>query len=1425
EAELEEITERLVKPFDLTQAPLFRSAVIKTGEEKHLLYFDMHHIISDGVSLGILIEEFMKLYEGENLEPLRIQYKDYAVWQQQHMVSEAFERQEQYWLEALSGELPVLELPTDYPRPAFQTFEGSRIERIVPEPVMESLRRLANQKGSTLYMVFLAAYKLLLSRYTGQQDIIVGSPVAGRRHGDVQSLIGMFVNTLAIRTEMNELETFPELLSRVKERMLQASEHQDYPFELLIEKMNLIRDVSRNPVFDTMFDFHYKSNQKLQLEHLRLTPMNQDNGTSKFDMSIDVLEEEEGVHVSLEYSTRLFRQETAEQILQHYVNLLEAISMSPEAQLRELEFLSKEERTRMTTQWNSSRNRTANPVKPTFHGWFDEQADSTPDRIAVSFDSDTLTYAELNNKANRLAYHLRALGVGRNQVVAIMVERSLDMVVGVLAILKSGGAFVPIDPNYPEERIQYMLDDSGTSWLVTHRNLQSKVRFENTVVDMGSAIEAAGNSDNLKVDTEPADLAYLIYTSGTTGKPKGVMIEHRSWVSISAAWKTEYHLDAMPIRLLQMASFSFDVFAGDLSRVLLNGGHLVICSDEVKLDPPLLYETLQQHRITLFESTPALIVPLMEYVYEQQLPLEHLELLILGSDICSREDYLTLIERFGARMRILNSYGVTEACIDSSYFEASSPEEVWAGAVPIGKPLQHASFYVLDDSLRLQPPGVYGDLYIGGSGISRGYLNQQELTLERFIPNPFAVEERLYRTGDVARWLPDGNLVFLGRKDRQVKINGYRIELGEIESCLLKQSCMKECTVVDRVDPSGSRVLCAYVVLKEQMEIRQVREQLLRDLPGYMVPTHFIELDKLPLTPNGKIDRNQLPAIEVLEETGIAYVKPEGHIEQILADIWQELLGMERVGRQHHFFNLGGDSIKAIQMASRLRKHGLSLEMSKLFLYPILAELAPHIQTSKIIIPQEPVEGEVRLTPIQAYFFEHDDMDLHHYNQSMMLETKSKRLNATYVRAAFGRLAEHHDALRMIYFREENHWKQWNRPLNEETDKLFHFSEIDVRHELNPELSIEEKAERLQGMFSLEQGPLLTGALFHAPDRDYLLIIIHHLVVDGLSWRILLEDFAALYQQLEQGKAPQLQEKTTSFKEWADKLSQLAEQGRFDKELPYWRRIEAAAPTKLLSEPSTNEQTDSMTVWESVEWTEEETSRLMTEVHKSYNTEMNDILLSALGSTLAEYCNTSEIVLSMEGHGREELVKNVDISRTVGWFTSQYPVKLSISDSKDIGYLIKSVKEQLREIPNKGLGYGLLKYSTRSLSEAWHPEISFNYFGEFLNDEALGWLEPSSTSSGTEISPRRKREYGLDINGMVMDGKLQFSTSYSNAEFSSEAVRQLMNALKRKLIEVIDHCCTKQGSEMTPSDLGMDNELSLEDLDVLSSMISNKIKS
>ncbi len=667
-AELIQSIQSFVRPFDLSKPPLFRIKWIQIDVEEAILLFDMHHIISDAQTMDVLAQEITLLLNGSDLPELKIQYKDYSEWQNEMLRSEEMNRQKTYWLNRFAGELPVLELPADYARPSIQSFEGDRLTAMIDSELKEKLLHIAVETGSTLYMVLLSAYTLLLSKYTGQDDIVVGTPISGRQHGDLEHVLGMFVNTLAMRNFPEATKSFKQFLNEVKQNALDAYEHQDYPFEDLVEQLNVKRDMSRNPLFDTMFSLQNAAHADPMVDagDLKMAPYQfEESATSKFDLTLDAIDSDNGIAISLEFSTKLFKKERMEQLIKHFVHILSEIAAHPEKVLNDIQMLSEQEKEQILVEFNPKIS--SAQYDQVFHGWFEKQAEQTPDHIAVVYQQHALTYKELNQRANQLARALRHQGVGPNTVVAMMVDRSVEMIVGVMGILKAGGAYLPIDPAYPQERIQYMLEDSQTSLLLTQERHLDRVSFTGTIVNLESEELYQGNADNLDVINTASDLAYVIYTSGTTGKPKGVMIEHRSYISIASAWKAEYNLDEQ-VRLLQMASFSFDVFAGDLSRTLLHGGCLVLCPEDTRLDMAALSRLLIEQQISIVEFTPAIAIPLLSYLREHQLQVPHLRILLFGGEGVPAEEFNKIAQQLGDNTRVLNTYGVTEAAIDSSFY-------------------------------------------------------------------------------------------------------------------------------------------------------------------------------------------------------------------------------------------------------------------------------------------------------------------------------------------------------------------------------------------------------------------------------------------------------------------------------------------------------------------------------------------------------------------------------------------------------------------------------------------------------------------------------------------------------------------------------------------------------------------------------------
>ncbi|QIW80197.1 non-ribosomal peptide synthetase [Bacillus tequilensis] len=1421
----QEAAAAFIKPFDLSQAPLFRAQIVKAADERHLLLVDMHHIISDGVSVNILIREFGELYNNRTLPALPIQYKDYAVWQEGFKKGDAYQTQETHWLKQLEGELPVLDLPADHTRPPVRSFAGDKVSFTLDQEAASRLHKLARENGSTLYMVLLAAYTALLSRLSGQEDIIVGSPIAGRPHKDLEPILGMFVNTLALRTRPEGGKPFVQYLQEVRDTALEAYEHQDYPFEELVDKLQLTRDMSRNPVFDAMFILQNMEKQDVELEEVTVRHANFAQHISLFDITLLATETDGALCCELEFSTEVFLKSTIKRWAAHFSEFLHAAISNPETRLSQINILSEKEKQKILTEFNKTQVEFSQK-DVAFHRIFEARAEETPEHIAVIDDETEISYRLLNEKANRLARTLQRRK-GKRPTVAVLAKRSIDAVVGVLAVMKAGGVYIPIDSHYPKARIEYILRDSGADILLLQQELKYLIpnspesEMSNICLDDEASYEE--NGCNLNLSPVPDDAAYIIYTSGTTGAPKGVIVTYRNFTHAALAWRQIYGLDRKPVRLLQIASFSFDVFSGDLARTLTNSGTLIVCPDEKRLEPAEIYKIMSDKRITMMESTPALIIPVMEYIYRNQLKLPELNILVLGSDMVKAQDFKTLMERFGQSMRIINSYGVTEATIDSSFYETSMGEEWTGDNVPIGSPLPNVRLYVLSQTDQIQPIGVAGELCIGGAGVAKGYHNKPDLTQIKFTENPFVPGERLYRTGDRACLLPNGMIRLLGRMDYQVKINGYRIETEEIESVLLQTELAREAAVTVQHDKNGHASLAAYIVPAD-VNTNALRAALTKELPAYMVPAHLIPLENMPLTLNGKLDRNALPAPnDVLSRS---YTAPVNDIQKTMAYIWEDVLSMSRVGIHDSFFALGGDSIKALQVAARLAAEGWSMTIRDLFRYPTIHELSGHLTPLTSQAGQAPAEGEADLTPIQRRFFGQAHAFHDHYNQSVMLFSE-KGFNANALRLALRKITEHHDAIRMVFQQDQNgHVVQYNRRVNHKDHELFGLHIKDWTKELLDRTYLDEKlsAEEtvIQSKMNVQKGPLLQAGLFQTAEGDHLLIALHHLVIDGVSWRILLEDLAAAYQQALEKQEIQLPPKTDSYLSYASGLAQIAESKQLLAEKPYWQTI-LDAHTAFLPKDTENMpdrlqlNSDSSMFTLSGDWTK----KLLFETQKAYGTDANELLLTALGLALSEWTGHDQIVISTEGHGREEHVPNIDISRTVGWFTSIYPILLDLSIPEpfedQLAYRIKTTKDMLRRVPNKGTGYGLLT----QIGELRHkePEVSFNYLGQFSEEKESETFQLSYYQPRYEIADEREREYELDINALITDGRLQVKAVYTQA-FSKHTIECFMDRFHRHLVDMIEHCSQKKIREKTLSDFS-NKELTLSALSSIENLVKD----
>ncbi|MEJ8545005.1 non-ribosomal peptide synthase/polyketide synthase [Brevibacillus borstelensis] len=1377
EDQIENTIKSFIGPFDLETAPLFRAGLVKLGPEKHLLLLDMHHIIMDGVSLEILIEEFAALYEEKELSPLRIQYKDYAAWQAGVYQTEAFRKQEAYWLDAFAGEIPLLNVPTDFPRPTVQSFAGDNIQLGSGKQLTEDLRRLAAETGTTLYMVLLAAYNVLLSKYSGQEEIVVGTPVAGRSHADLQPIVGMFVNTLALKNKPVGQLSFREFLGDVKQNALAAFQNQDYPFENLVEKLQVQRDLSRNPLFDTMFSLGNGNTEGIAIDGLRLVPYEVEGKVAKFDITLDAVELQDEIVFQFGYSTMLFARSTMESWTAHYLQILQTIVADPDRKLSAISMLTAEEKRQLQDFTSNEANY---PTDRMFHQLFEQQVEKTPDQVAVIDAAEQITYRELNRRANQLARILREKGVQPESTVGILVDRSLYMVVGMLAVFKAGGAYVPIDADYPQERKEFMLADSDAKLLLTLKKMENQVRFDGEILYLDQEELYQGDDANLASVTRPEHAAYIIYTSGTTGKPKGVVIEHRSYVNIAFAWKEEYHLDSFPVRLLQMASFAFDVSAGDFARALLSGGQLVICPSDVRVDPASLYDIIHKHEITIFESTPALAVPLMQYIFEQNLDISQLRLLILGSDSCSMEDFKTLLARFGSSMRIINSYGVTEACIDSSYYEQPLSALHQVGTVPIGKPLPNTKMYILDRHLEPQPVGVVGELCIGGSGVARGYLNRPELNAEKFVDNPFAPGEKLYRTGDLAKWLPDGNIEFLGRNDHQVKIRGIRIELGEIEARLRQCDGIREAVVIAREDHLQEKQLCAYLVADREVTAAGLRTELAAHLPAAMIPSYFVTLEDLPLTSNGKIDKRSLPAPDPTLRTGAEYTPPCTMLESRLAAVWENVLGLERIGIHDDFFAIGGHSLRAMMVITQLhQKHQIDVPLRVLFEKPTIHLMAAHIEQAagerfKSIQPvpsQEhyPVSSAQRRMYILSQFEGVGTT----YNMPSALLIDGK-LEPERLEAAFKKLIDRHESLRTAF-----------ELVNGEPVQRIH---QDVPFSMPDQTVAEEQVPQIAAdfvqPFDLSVAPLMRVQLVKmAEHRHALLIDMHHIISDGVSSGILLGELIKLYH----GEAlPELRIQYKDFSVWQQEFFR---SDAFKKQEAYWLQAFAGEipvlqlPTDYARPTAKSFEGDLFAFG-----TGKELCDGLNRVAAETGTTLYMVLLAAYNVLLSKYSGQEDIIVGTPITGRS----HVDLGNIVGMFVNTLAMRNKPEGAKSFKEFLLEVKENAlqaydhQDYPFEELVEKLAIPRDLSRNPLFDTLFAVQNWGEESGDQTTDQSTLTFAPLESE-SAAKQAKFDLSFMSTEEKGELLFGVEYSTRLFRKETIARLTRHFMRIMQAIVEN--------------------------------------
>ncbi|WP_197321532.1 non-ribosomal peptide synthetase [Saccharomonospora sp. NB11] len=1370
--------EEAARPFDLERGPLLRVGVLELARDDRVLLLTMHHIITDSWSVGVLFRELRASYEAaragrlSGLPELPVQYADFAAWQRSPENVERLKAELDHWVETMRGAPQIVTLPPDRPRPVVPEYNGAEHLFTVSAETAERLRALARDENATLFMVLLAALKAQLARYTGETDVVVGSPVAARDRVELEPLIGFFINSVNLRTDVGGDPTFLDLLRRVRNTALDAFDHQELPFDMLVDELQPVRQLSIHPLHQISFQVTERRDRSsglllaqveggvgeeaLVLPDVEVEAFPTGTGTNHFDLAMGFAESADGLVARIEYSTDLYDASTIERFGEGFRVFLDAAAARPRTRIGQLPMLGERDLHRILEEWNDTTR--SDVDEACLHELIAEQARRIPEAVAVRGEGRQLTYAELDAHANALAHRLRELGAGPERMVAVCAERSVETVVALVGVMKAGSVLVIFDPEQPESRLRELLADTGALAVITrrgeHTNLPDGV-VPIVELDADLTVLADHPTTPPRTGVLPHNAAHAVYTSGSTGKPKCVLTPHRGAANLIACDTAEFGLGEGD-RLVQKAPFTFDASMWEVVWPLTAGATVVVAKPGGQRDPKYLARLIREEQVTLVHFVP---VMLRAFLNEPEAArCSSLRQVHCGGEAITPD----LVERFHEVLpwaELHNQYGPAEVSGQTNFWRL----EPGVVRIPLGKPTWNTRQYVLDPNGVPVPPGVTGELYLAGRGVARGYHNRPGLTAERFLPDPFGPPgTRMYRTGDLVRWIGDGNLEFVGRADHQVKIRGFRIEPGEIEAHLRAHPAVRAAVVVAREDGRGDKRLVAYVVAddSEAASPATLRAHLVERVPEYMVPSAVVLLDEFPLNANGKVDHKALPEPTVVT-AGRTVASPRTPAERALAEVWAAVLGLDQVGVDDNFFGLGGDSLQAIEVASRAETAGYRITPNQLFQHQTLAELAvaavPCEAESTTTAEQTEISGPVPLTPIQLDYFAEGDPERDHLAQYVVLDLSSD-LDLSVLDTALDRLVAHHDGLRAAFTREADGWAQ----------RILPHRTVPRIERVAGERDVDELVRLAVDGFDLTAGHLVRAV---ASGRT-LVLVVHHLCVDAVSWRVLLEDLARLC-----GGDP-LPAKTTSVRTWAQRLRAYATSSELAAEIETWTSLvpaEVVALPRDRGEPGSPGTRATMAVVET-ELPVGDTRVLLTDVPTTFGAEVKDVVLAALALALRRWTGSSRVRVDVEGHGREALFDDVDLTRTVGWFTSVFPFAVDLPDPDDVEACLRTVRETAAVIPNRGIGYGIARRLGEADPLAALPaaEVQLNYLGRADSAESEGdFFRLVGDPLRAFGAPSRPRPYPIEVVVRVQDGRLRISLSHDTAAFDTATIEKL----------------------------------------------------
>lgn len=1377
------IEEEARKPFQIQNERLFYFALFKVSDNENGYFTKFHHIISDGWSVNIMTEQicntYMQLLSGEYINKTQEQsYFEYIDSEKKYLLSNRFLRNKDFWNKKFEF------LPETFLHNSSDFIEGKRKTYRLCNELSSKIRKITIDNNCSLNTFFVSLLLLYLNKTTLQEDIVIGTPVLNRSGKKEKSIFGMFTSTMPFRFKIDDNANVLEMISKVNKELMECYYNQKYPYNLLVRDLGL-----KKRGYDNLFNIcvnYYNTRLNTELNGLPIENIEFYNGNQIYSLQLVIKDWTDSEYLTLDFDYKVndFSDGKIENIYIRIINLVNQIIEKPFKKVRELSLFFKDERQRLISSFNETT--VEYPKDKTIYRIFEEQVQKTPDKIAVCFNNVQLTYRELNEKANQLARYLVKKGTARETILGLFTTHSIETVIGIFGILKAGGAYLPIDISLPDERINYMLHDSSLKILLTNTELPENIHFNGDVVNLNDVRVYEQEASNLETYNIPEDLVYLIYTSGSTGNPKGTMIEHQGLVNY-IWWAKKTYVKGNEVFPLY-SSLSFDLTVTSIFTPLISGSKIIVYWNSDDEDEYVLYRIMKENKATIIKLTPSHL----SLIQDRDNTKSSVKRFIVGGEDLKISLARSTFESFGRNVEIFNEYGPTEAvvgCMIHKYdYERDNGK-----SVPIGIPADNVQIYILDKNLNPVLTNTIGEVYISGDGIARGYLNIPELTKERFITNPFSVDKRMYKTGDIARFTDDGEIEYVGRADQQVKIRGYRIELNEIEKYLLCHAALKDAVVIDIEGKNNFKYLCAYIVKKEQILVNELKDFLLMYLPDYMVPLHFIELDEIPLSENGKVNRTLLP-FPCLENNNNDFITFKNDKEKLLLNTISKVMSLGKLRIKDNFYNIGGDSISAIQISSKIRDNGYNLKVKDILSFPILEEMAMRMEQSEIsAIAQGKCHGSIMTTPIVAWFLSKNFANVNYYNQRVLLELKQD-IDVKILQKAFDQLIQFHDSLRLNYSKESGELNYNSAHLeNQYIIPEYDLTNINILHQDNQLINI---INNINNSMDIYNGILIKAAKIKVEkNKQFVLFIAHHLVVDGVSWRIILEDLYTLLMNSINGLQLKLPCKTNSYQEWAENLH------RYGKKIEqpitqYWENVmESVTPIKKGQKMADYTVRNNNTLKAGLD--ELQTQFLLTEANHSYNTEVKDLLLTSLVKTFNEITGKKELIVELEGHGRDNIMEGLETFRTVGWFTSIYLAKLKMV-TNELSDLIKSIKEQLREIPNNGIDFGILNYMSKSLENEYISDIRFNFLGTFdMNNELFSYVQ---SCLNVESHFDNAITSFLEVNCMIQNGKFELYLTYNRHKYTDKNIEKLINLYVDNLDSILKHCHGKKDVDYTPSD-------------------------